>query len=222
MTGQWPLIDIQHLKVKNERGDFIFTDLCLNLQPGQSVIITGPAGSGKTTIAELLVGLRYPMEGTMELFGESIKLGRRRQMRKFRRKIGGVGGPWGLIPSMTVTENILLPLVIAGERPKTQRDRLRRMLNEFGLSKVSNQRPANLTRVENTLCQIARASIANQPLVVLDEPSAGLDTPTYQHVCEFMVKASVSGRSMLVLSSELPPQEIPGSVHHRIVNGRLE
>ncbi len=87
---------------------------------------------------------------------------------------------------------------------------------------MAGHRPAHLTRVESTLCQIARASIANQPLVVLDEPSAGLDIPTYQHVCEFMVKASVSGRSLLVLSSELPPQEIPGSVHYRIVDGRLE
>ncbi|MEW6051631.1 MAG: ATP-binding cassette domain-containing protein [Candidatus Zixiibacteriota bacterium] len=220
--AQWPLIDIRHLKVKNERGDLVFTDLSIELQPGQSMIITGPAGSGKTTIAELLVGLKSPYEGSLELFGEAVKPGRTRQMRKFRRKIGGVGGPWGLIPSMTVTENILLPLIIAGERPRTQRERLRKMLNEFGLSKVAGHHPAHLTRVESTLCQIARASIANQPLVVLDEPSAGLDIPTYQHVCEYMVKASVSGRSMLVLSSELPPQEIPGSIHYRIVNGRLE
>lgn len=219
---QWPLLDIQHLKVKNARGDFVFTDLCLTLQAGQAMVITGPAGSGKSTLAELLVGLKVPTEGTMELFGEPVKPGRRRQWRKLRRKIGGVGGPWGLIPSLTVTENILLPMIIAGERPRIQRERLRKILGEFGLTRVAGHFPSNLTRVEAMLCQIARASIAGQPLVVLDEPSSGLDMPTYLQVCEFMVRASVSGQALLVLSSELPPREIPGSVRHRIVNGRLE
>jgi len=219
---QSPLVDLQHLKVKNPRGDFVFTDLCLTIEAGKSVVVTGPAGSGKTMIAQLLAGLIRPMEGEMELFGEPVRPRGKRQWRKLRRKIGGVGGPWELIPSLSVTENVLLPMIAMGERPHIQKERLWKLLGEFGLTKVATHHPGNLTRVETMLCQIARASIAGQPLVVLDEPSSGLDNQTYLHVCEFMVKATVSGQSLLLLSSDPPPREIPASRQLRIVNGHLE
>lgn len=219
---QSPLVDLQHLKVKNPRGDFVFTDLCLTIEAGKSVVIMGPAGSGKTMIAQLLAGLVRPTEGEMELFGEPVLKRSQRQWRRLRRKIGGVGGPWGLISSLSVTENVLLPMVVMGERPQIQKERLWKLLGEFGLTKVATHHPANLTRVENMLCQIARASIAGQPLIVLDEPSSGLDSLTYLQVSEFMVKATVSGQSLLLLSSDQPPREIPGSRQLRIVNGHLE
>ena len=218
---KWPLVLLRNVKVRTIRGDFVFTDLNLTIDPGRTVIVTGPPGSGKTSIAELILGVRHPEEGTIELFGETLKKRNVGQMRHFRRKIGGVGGMFGLVPTMTVAENIALPLVIAGERLRAQKDRLAKVMGEFNLLKLASQYPRTLTRVENTLTQIARASIAHQPLLIIDEPSAGLDVKTYLEICDYMVKVSVSGRSMLILSSDPPPQQIPDSRQFQIANGRI-
>jgi|CXWL01.1.fsa_nt_gi ABC-type ATPase involved in cell division len=219
---KWPLVLLSNVKIKTVRGDFVFTDLNLTVEPGKAVIITGPPGSGKTSIAELILGVRQPAEGTVELFGETLKGRSRSQIRRFRRKIGGVGGPFGLVPTMTVAENIALPLVINGERVSSLKERLAKVMGEFNLLKLASQYPRTLTRVENTLAQIARATVAHQPLMIIDEPSAGLDRKTYLEICDYMVKVSVSGRSMLVLSSDPPPQKIPESRQFEIANGRLE
>lgn len=143
-------------------------------------------------------------------------------MREARRRIGGVGGVFDLVPSLTVAENITMPLVIAAERKKVQRERLLKMLSEFSLLKLAGKYPHHLTRVERTLVQIARAAIANQPLIIIDEPSAGLDPATYERVSEFLVRIAVSGRSMILLVSHQPPRTLPNTRHYRLSNGVLE
>jgi putative ABC transport system ATP-binding protein len=139
-----------------------------------------------------------------------------------RGRIGGVGGPFELVPSLTVAENITLPMVIHAERKKIQRERLLKMLSEFSLLKLAAKYPSHLTRVENTLVQFARAFAANQPLVIIDEPSAGLDPATYERVFEYLVKVSLSGRSMIMLVSQEPPGKLPHSRDYRLINGALE
>jgi ABC-type lipoprotein export system ATPase subunit len=214
-----PLIEIENVSARTDRGEEIFGSLNFSLSPGRSAVIVGGAGSGKTTLVELLLGLRAPVAGRIEMFGESIS--KRGAAKRARRKIGGVGGPFGLISTLTVEENILMPLIISGERSSLQTERLHRLLGEFNLLKMARQYPSSLTRVEYMLVQIARASIASQPLMLIDEPSAGLDHTTYLRVLEYLHKASLFGRSMLIMASEKPPLEIPNSSCFTIANGRL-
>ncbi len=216
-----PLVELSHVSVKNSRGGTVFRDLNLTLLSGRSAIITGSAGSGKTCLAELLVCLRFAERGSVRIFGETPRPGKTRLIRKIRRRIGGVGGLFGLVPLLTVSDNITLPLVIAGERKRIQRRQLRKMLTEFSLLKQAGEYPAGLTRVENSLVQFARASVANQPLMIIDEPSAGLDQRTFQRVFEYLVKVSLSGRSMIILISEVLDREIPNADTYQIVSGAL-
>ena len=125
------------------------------------------------------------------------------------------------MPSMTVAENIVFPLVISGLKKRSRQERLLKMLTEFSLLKKAGDYPGTLTRVEHTLVQFARASVANQPLIIIDEPSAGLDQATAQRVFEYLVKVSLSGRSMVILSSEPLTQKLPNSEHYEIKNGVL-
>lgn len=214
-----PLVELENVCARTDRGEEIFGSLNFSLLPGYSAVIVGGAGTGKTTLIELLLGMRSPVYGTIKLFGESID--RRSIIRRTRRKIGGVGGPFGLISTLTVEENILMPLIISGERSSLQKERLSNLLAEFDLLKQARQYPSSLTRVEYTLVQIARASIASQPLMLIDEPSAGLDAKTYLHVVEYLHKASLFGRSMLIMASEKPPLDIPNCSHYTIANGGL-
>ena len=204
-----PVIELTDIHLRADRGGFVFRGLNLTVESGQSAVIIGPSGSGKSTLAELLIGLRRADQGRVCLFGRELK--KHRHFRRARRLIGGVGGPFALVPSLTVAENICLPLVLNAEQRKVQREQLFRILSEFSLLKLAGKYPNHLTRVENTLVQFARAAIANQPLMLIDEPSAGLDPASYQRVVEFLVRMAVSGRSLLILASQPPPGEIPGA-----------
>lgn len=214
-----PVVKLTDIQVRTRRGEELFNGLQFTLEPGRSAVICGGAGSGKTTLAELIIGGRFPFTGTVEVFGEPVRRGR--SMRKIRRKIGGVGGPFGLVPALTVEENILMPLIIAGENRDIQQERLTKILAEFSLHSQAGQTPHSLTRVENTLVQIARASVAYQPLMVIDEPAAGLDARTYDRVLDFLTNASLSGRSLIILASDKPPRDIPNSDYYEINRGVL-
>ena len=215
-----PLIEFDNIYMRTDRGEDLFRGLKFTLQNGRSAVIIGGAGSGKTTLVELMVGLSFPVSGKVTLFGETMRR-RRRVIRKTRLKIGGVGGPFGLIDSLTVAENILLPLILIGERKQVRRERLTHLLGEFSLLNQAGQYPPSLTRVESALVMIARASIANQPLMVIDEPAAGLDQKTYLKTLEYLVKASLAGRSMLILASEKPPIELPHTDYYTLSGGAL-
>ncbi len=215
-----PLIELDNVYARTDRGEDIFRGLRFTLHSGRSAVVVGGASSGKTTLLELTVGLQFPVSGSVNVFGRTLRR-RKRLIRKVRLKIGGVGGPFGLIESLTVAENILLPLTILGERKSIQRERLTQLLGEFSLLNRAGQYPSSLTRVESTLALIARASISNQPLMIIDEPSAGLDQKTYLRVLEYIVNASLAGRSMLILASERPPVDLPNTDYYTISGGAL-
>lgn len=221
MSEQTAIIDISDLYLKSDQGEDIFCGLNLRLLSGQSACISGPAGSGKSSLVEIILGLRRVESGSVEVFERTMSPRARRSQLWVRRRTGGVGGLFGLVPALTVEQNILLPLAIDGVPHNLQKDKLESVLNSFALTRVATQYPQSLTRVENTLVQFARASIADQPLLIIDEPSAGLDTQTYDRVFEYLVTASVGGRSMLIFSTEPQTRQLPFTSYRRIDSRRL-
>lgn len=215
------IIEINNCFLKSDRGHQIFKNLNFSLISGRSAIIQGPAGSGKSSLVELLIGLRKADSGSVKVLGETIGSWSSQKINRLRRKIGGVGGLFELIPSYTVAENIVFPLVLGGERRKTRKEKLLKMLSEFSLIKQAGEYPRRLTRVERTLVQFARASIASQPLMIIDEPSAGLDSKTYGRIHEYLVKSSFSGRSMIILTSERGGETLPNTDYYQLKSGEL-
>jgi ABC-type lipoprotein export system ATPase subunit len=215
------LVELRNVVVRSDRGDSVFKDVTLLLEPGASVVISGGSGSGKSSLLDIILGRKQPEAGSVEVFGKMVARAGSHRLRDMRRRIGGVGGPFALIPTMTIAENILLPLIIAGERVTAQKERLVKTLSELGLISHSNEYPSQLTRVQTTLAQIARSTIANQPLVLIDEPSAGLDQATSAQVFEYLFKVAASGRSLIIVSSEQPVAELPNSRRLRLEGGVL-
>lgn len=215
------IIEMDNVYLTSDRGDEILSDFNFHLAAGRSAVIVGSAGSGKSSLAELLVGSRFADSGSVSVFSRLMQKRRRRHIRSVRRRIGGVGGMFSLIPSFTVAENITFPLVLAGEKKSVQRERLMKMLTEFSMLRQAAQYPRNLTRVEVSLVQFARASVAYQPLMIIDELMAGLDRNTLARIIEYLAKASLSGRSIIILSSEPIPGEIPNCDRFRLERGRL-
>ncbi|HWR83080.1 MAG TPA: ATP-binding cassette domain-containing protein [Candidatus Deferrimicrobium sp.] len=215
------LVEIRNVWLESGHGNEVFRNLSFTLLSGRSAVITGPAGSGKTSFVDVLIGQRPVKSGSVEVAGESIRPGKSRALNRVRRKIGGVGGVFTLIPSLTVAENIVFPLLLAGDRRKVCQERLLKALTEFSLIRQSQQYPDSLTRVENTLVQFARASIAYQPLLVIDEPLAGLDPATYERILDHLVAVALSGRSMIILGSQPPPRTLPEADYYQITDGAL-
>ncbi len=215
------LVELNNVYLRTDRGAQVFQDFSFKLEAGCSAVITGGAGSGKTSLVELIVGQRKAQSGSVEVMGEVLQRATSAGLRRIRRSIGGVGGIFGLMPSLTVAENITFPLVLAGERRRVRRERLLRALSEFSLLKLAAQYPPTLTRVENTLVQFARASIAYQPLMLIDEPLAGLDRRTYQRILDSLLSASLSGRSMIILTSDSLGKPLPHTDYHTISQGAL-
>jgi putative ABC transport system ATP-binding protein len=212
---------MHNVELKSDRGTPVFKGLSLTVGAGGAAIIAGPSGSGKSSLLDLVLGRRFAASGSVEIFGKVLTPRGKRKIKGIRRRIGGVGGPFGLIPTLTVADNVLLPLVIAGERPSMQKERLFKTLSELSLLSHASDYPGRLTRVQYTLVQVARSTIANQPLVLIDEPSAGLDQETSAQVFEYLFRVAVSGRSLIIVCSELPPHELPNSRRYRLADGVL-
>lgn len=216
------VVQLDNVYLTSDRGETIFRNLDFRLDSSQSAVVVGPAGSGKTCLIELLVGRRSADEGSVEVFGYNVRPRYRRRLCRIRRKIGGVGGIYSLVPSYTVAQNVAFPLVLNGERRRVRRERLMKTLAEFSLLKQAGEYPVDLTRVEYTMAQFARAAIANQPLLLVDEPLAGLDAKTYDRLFEYLLKVSASGRSMIIVTSDQPARELPNSKVYQISEGRLQ
>lgn len=215
------IVELTNLYLTTDRGYEVFSDLNFSLKSGDSAVIYGAAGSGKSTLIELLIGKRFADSGSVELFGELLKPRKNRLIKSVRKKIGGVGGLFSLVPTYTVAENITFPLVLTGEKKRVVKERLMKMLTEFSLLKQASEYPSKLTRVENMLVQFARANVAHQPLIIIDEPLAGLDQKTYERIYEYMVRLAVSGLSMVIVSSEEIKSDLPNTKSFRLINGAL-
>ncbi|KAA3635893.1 MAG: ATP-binding cassette domain-containing protein [Calditrichaeota bacterium] len=215
------VIELSNVYLKTDRGNDLFLDLNFSLKSGESAIIYGAAGSGKSVLVELLIGRRFVDSGAVEVFGKNVKKRKKRIIRSIRKKVGGVGGIFSLVPTFTVAENITYPLVLAGESKKVIKDRLMKMLTEFSLLKQASEYPDKLTRVEKMLVQFARANVAHQPLIIIDEPLAGLDHKTYDRIYEYMGKLALSGLSLFIVSSLELKSDLPKTRSFQLVNGVL-
>ncbi len=202
-------LDLHQVTYTTDRGDTLFRNLDLTLRQGESLVIVGAAGTGKTRLLDILIGRTFADSGSVEVLGEELRKRRWGAVRRVRRRIGGVGGPFDLIPSFTVAKNLSIPMILAGESRKVRHERLFTTLADMSLLNLAKTYPFQLTRVERTMVQLARATIANQPLVLIDEPAAGVDPATYERVFGYLTKLILSGRSLLIVSAEPPQQDLP-------------
>ncbi|MDE0279959.1 MAG: ABC transporter ATP-binding protein [Gammaproteobacteria bacterium] len=173
------VIDLQGVAKSYREGDStstrrILTSLDFTARAGDFVAIGGPSGSGKSTLLNLLAGLDRPDTGTVRVAGEDLAaLGGDACTRHRRRYIGLVFQFFNLVPTLTVTENLQLPLALNGiDGPG---DRIDSMLSEFGLAEQRNAYPGTLSGGEQQRLAVLRAAVHGPPVVLADEPTGNLD-----------------------------------------------
>ena len=176
----------------------------LAVAPGERLLIMGPSGSGKTTLLSMLGGLLAPSAGRVSLAGESL-YDRDPQARAALRlrSVGFIFQSFNLLSALTASENVEVPLRLAGRSGREARERAATLLERLGLAERAGHRPRDLSGGEKQRVAIARA-LANEPQVVMaDEPTANLDTATGHEVAQILCRLGAEeGRAVLIVSHD--------------------
>ncbi|MBO1414452.1 ABC transporter ATP-binding protein [Streptomyces sp. FH025] len=160
----------------------------LVLGRGTFTAVMGPSGSGKSTFLQCAAGLDRPTSGEVFLGGEEITgLSENRLTVLRRSRVGFVFQSFNLLPSLSVLQNVLLPLRLAGERQ--DRGGARELLAQVGLGEHASRRPGQLSGGQQQRVAIARALITRPDVVFADEPTGALDTRTAHEVLGLLRRA---------------------------------
>ena len=206
-NGTTPVTALQSVSLSFEAGDF--------------VTIMGPSGGGKTTLLNLLAGLDLPDRGQIILQGRKISDLSDHDLTLLRRKeIGFVFQFFNLMPTLTVQENVELPLLIA-HSSKTEGSRVKTLLEYVGLWNRTQSFPAELSGGEMQRVAIARA-LVHQPVILLaDEPTGNLDSENGQRIIELMERAATDFNTTVILVTHNPKIAECGNKHYEIRDGKL-
>jgi putative ABC transport system ATP-binding protein len=191
--------DLDKVYGEGERAVHAVRGVSFETEPGEFVAIVGPSGSGKTTMLAMIGGLLTPTRGSIEVNGRDIARLKGKELAEYRRrKVGFVFQANNLLPYLTARENLLVMARINGTDLKTAGARADQLLEELGLAARRNALATELSGGERQRVAIARALMNDPELVLVDEPTASLDSARGRQVVESLI-AEVKGRDKLGL-----------------------
>ena len=172
----------------------------LDVAVGEFVAIVGPSGSGKSTLLHLMGGLDAPTSGDVLIDGAPISRMSDDEVTIFRRRaIGFVFQFFNLLPTLSAEENVALPLLLDGRRPRDVRDRVTAALDAVGLTHRRKHRPDELSGGEMQRAAIARALVIEPKLILADEPTGNLDSATGDQILELIREANQDRGATVVM-----------------------
>ncbi|GAA0401384.1 ABC transporter ATP-binding protein [Streptomyces luteireticuli] len=188
-------------------------DLTIGFAEGTFTAVMGPSGAGKSTFLHCAAGLDAPTTGAVRLGGTDLATLTEAERTMLRReRIGFVFQDYNLLPSLTVAENIALPLLLAGRRAGP--DLLLRTAARVGLADRLRRRPAELSGGQRQRAAIARALVTGPEVIFADEPTGALDSRTARHILALLRDLVDSGGQTVVMVTHDP---VAASWAHRVV-----
>jgi len=203
-----PLIQLRNVTKAYEEGEqrrVVLCDADAAIDCGEFAVLVGRSGSGKSTLLNLISGIDLPDRGEVLVDGVCLSALRERERTLFRRdRIGFVFQFFNLIPTLTVEENLLLPLELKGRLGPEQRRAALALLEEIGLADRAASYPDRLSGGEQQRVAVARA-LAHDPLLVLaDEPTGNLDLETGLQVLELLDRLTRQAGKTMVMVTHSP------------------
>ena len=169
-------------------GRKILNNLSFKVMKGETKMILGGSGCGKSTTIKLVLGLLKPDSGQILVDGEDITHYGEAEMMKVRKKIGMIFQEGALFDSLSVYENVAFKLHEQGVPEEEVEAEVRRMLRFVNLEEAIDKMPSELSGGMRRRVGIARALVGDPKIVMFDEPTAGLDPPTARTICELAMK----------------------------------
>lgn len=194
----------------------------VEIKKGDFVAIVGPSGSGKSTMMNMIGALDLATEGKICLDGEDIESMEESELAQIRgRKIGFVFQTFNLIPTLTASENIILPMLFQEIDKEEMDDRLAKILKKVNLEHRKNHLPNELSGGERQRVAIARA-LANNPEVILaDEPTGNLDSKTGKDIMKIFSDLNKQGKTIILVTHDLDLTKYASKIL-KLKDGKLE
>lgn len=194
----------------------------LDIYKGEYVAVMGASGSGKSTLMNIIGCLDTPTSGNYILNGTVVSSMSDNQLAEIRnREIGFVFQVFNLLPRNSALENVMLPLIYAGEKKHIRRERGTKILEDVGLSDRIEHKPNELSGGQRQRVAIARALINKPSLLLADEPTGNLDSQISEEIMKLFADIHRKGNTLLVVTHE---EEIARHAHRiiRLKDGMIE
>jgi putative ABC transport system ATP-binding protein len=186
------------------RGPFLaLRDVDLDVRAGQFVAIVGKSGSGKSTLVNVITGIDRPSSGSVRVAETRVNDLSQSQLARWRgRTVGVVFQFFQLLPSLTIVENVMLPMEFCGTFAGQRLDRARSLLDRVGILAQANKLVAALSGGEQQRAAIARALANDPPILVADEPTGNLDSLTADAILELFGGLAAESKTVLMVTHE--------------------
>lgn len=200
------LLDIQHLeKVYRTRFSKEETralqDVDFKVESGEFIAIMGESGSGKTTLLNILATLEKPSSGSVILNGQDISQIKDKKLAQFRlENLGFVFQEFHLLDSLSIKDNIFLPLVLARKSIKEMESRLQQLAPKLRIQELLEKRPFEISGGQKQRVAIARSLITNPKLLLADEPTAALDYRNSEDLLNLFEDINLDGQTLLMVT----------------------
>ncbi|MBP7599809.1 MAG: ABC transporter ATP-binding protein [Thermoflexales bacterium] len=220
-----PIVRLEGVSKTYGEGDakrHVLRDVSLSFTRGEFDVLLGKSGSGKSTLLNLIAGIDDATSGRIWIEGrEMTAMGDTERTLMRRQRMGFIFQAFNLIPTLTVLENVTMPLELAGAPPRRARDRATELLLAVGLVGRGKDFPDKLSGGEQQRVAIARALVNDPALVLADEPTGNLDADTGQIVLDLLdTLTRKAGRNLIMVTHSI---EVVGVADHvyRLREGRL-
>jgi putative ABC transport system ATP-binding protein len=220
------LIDLRKVVKTYETGAgdlTVLKEITLKMHAGEFVSIVGPSGSGKSTLLNMVTGIDRPTSGEIYVGGQAVHGLSENQLARWRgRHVGVIFQFFQLLPTLTVVENVIMPMDFCQMyRSRERKERALYLLDLVGIASHADKLPSALSGGEQQRAAIARALANDPPLIVADEPTGNLDTKTANNVFGLFEGLVDEGKTLLIVTHDRSLSERTERVLH-LLDGRLD
>jgi putative ABC transport system ATP-binding protein len=221
MLGEDNLIELVNIWKKYETVQ-VLRGISLAVKGGEFISIRGKSGAGKSTLLKIIGLLEEPDGGKIKIFGKYVgELSDSEKSDIRLHYIGFVFQFFNLIPSLTVLENIELPLALAGFSKQRRREKALELLKYFNLSSLAERLPGTLSGGERQRIAIIRALVNNPKVILADEPTSSLDEENSELLIRLLDKVNKEKKVTVVITSTDLNEKLPTSRDYLLKEGKL-
>ena len=220
-----PIIELKNVSKIYKMGDnkvYALDKANLKINEGEFVAIFGPSGSGKSTLMHIIGCLDIPTQGTVFLEGKDISKFSESELATIRGKtIGFIFQTFNLFQTLTVLENVMLPMVFQDMPAKERKKRAKELIEYVGLGHRVDHRPAELSGGEQQRVAVARSLAINPKIILGDEPTGNLDSKTGKKIMEGLKEVNKEGKTVILVTHDASLASYANKIVH-IKDGKIE